>query len=239
MVGEVAARPRRTASRRRGSRRGTRGRRCGRGRAPRSGRFGTPARWASTWPIVMLALAVALVSGDVLADRVARCGAGRAREHVDDERGDRLRRRVDAERRVGRRRHLLGVARDRAGRCRGRDRSPGRGSPRRGGERRPAAPDGRRCGTSPCRPSRSRRRCPGDAGRFGIGLRGDGRDRFEVARDPDPAQRVGDDREARDRRQPVQRRQAGRQGRLDHRSRCPACLDRRVGRQCHLHRLDR
>ena len=55
-------------------------------------------------------LAVALVAGDVLGDRVVERQQAPLAELVDHERGDRLRGRVDAERRLGRRGHPLGVA---------------------------------------------------------------------------------------------------------------------------------
>ena len=49
------------------------------------GRFGTPARWARTWPIVIVALVVLVVPGKVLGDRVVERDQPALDELVDDE----------------------------------------------------------------------------------------------------------------------------------------------------------
>ena len=103
-------------------------------------------------------LSVARVTGDVVADPVLDRERAPLLEQVDDGGGHRLRRRVDAERRLRASRAPRARPRGRRDRCRGRGRPRGRGRGGRGGARRAGAPGGRRSGRGPSPPPRSGRR---------------------------------------------------------------------------------
>ena len=100
------------------------------------------------------------VLGDVVGHAVVDAQQTALVEDVDQHRGDPLRGREHAERGIRRGQHLARLRGRRAGRCRRRGRAPGRGRRGRGGARRAAGPDARRCGTGarpPTRCGRSKR----------------------------------------------------------------------------------